>query len=219
MKKVCFLLISVILILFSAVSAFADEGPVPGTSTMLSEGIYMSGIDFPTGSYTIRCADPSDYCSFLLGATYLIRWADPGDFQGDYASYGIYLWEGESFRLPLGKGDVLGANYPLNFSVSDPVEIVSGQRNALERGIYRIGTDIPAGSYVIECGGENDGCHFILTSDSLIKLNDPFAEIPSQSLDLYIDAGTSYRAFFEEDGLFYPSGAVYLTPAEPLSFN
>ncbi len=186
--------------------------------TAIESGIYWIGKDIPAGSYALKCAEGADGCCFSAAAKYMDKLAPDNEYLHD-GYYETCLFDDETSHLYLDSNDVLRISGLITISLAAPVETGPDARIELDKGIYWIGTDIPAGSYTVRCREGDYGCRFFLASDSLIRLSDPYSEEMFQHIDVYIDEGEEYHVFFEEDGVFQTGSPLLLSEAEAVSFE
>ena len=220
MKKAIFQFLCVFVLLVCVVCVSAEDVPAPGTSSLLTAGVYKTGMDFPAGSYRIECGNPGDGCCYTIGSNYLKKLGN----EGSYLSNGMYEIcsydsDNPTIRIYFEKGDILFTSDRLLFTAAGPVEILADAETTLERGIYKVGKDLPEGSFEVTCPVGDYGCRFYLSADSLTRLSNPYEEAVRQSIDAYLDSGETYHVFFEEDGAFYTDSAINLLPSGPLNFR
>ena len=215
MKKVFFMLISLMLLLTLTICAQADEPAVPGTSADLGAGAYKAGMDFPEGAYSIRCGNAGDGCCFSFGSNYMKKLASPGSYLGD-GSYEICLYSAPVFRLYFDKDDVLNSSYPLLLTAEGSIEIPQDVPAFLDGGIYWVGKDLPAGSYVLQCGPNAvDGCCFAAAADYMDKLSGDNEYLHEGYYETCIYDDESLHLYLDEKDVLKTTDQMKVSLAEP----
>jgi hypothetical protein len=155
----------------AALEKNAPTGDVPDGAT--AAGFYKVGDDIPAGTYWIDGGDSTESYFFVFSES-------DGSYNTEVMNhyYGKYMAEFKD-------GQYLAVD---NGSYFMPVDSAPKASAPYLNGVYRVGTDIPAGTYTLSGGEANDYCaYFIMnsldfTGDNVIEQNEFYdaSTIPSE---------------------------------------
>ena len=134
-------------------SYFANNTKQPNDEGLYSDGVYFIGNDIPAGSYWFTGDDNALSFFFIL---------EPTGENGSYKVAHINNYYGHNL-MEVGEGEVLVL---VNDGTMQPLDSFSKSFSApYQSGTYRVGVDIPAGTYQLQLGGADDYSACYVMSD------------------------------------------------------
>lgn len=173
------------------------------TNIRFSDGSYLVGRDIPAGSYYAAYVEgsPNPYVDIIVSETYegLTDYNDYGRLWGEDNPAFIFFTVKEGQWLKVLNGDVVSLDLaPAVFG--SPVNGVWGS------GVYRVGKDIPYGTYTFEIADGNDDAFYVGVYKDYEREHWVAGGIffPNQSMTITLDSDTKlvcmgYGKFYKLD--------------------
>lgn len=193
------------------VAVYKPENYADQDRLVLNGGIYTVGEDIPEGAYSVHCVSGSTYFSAFGAAV------EDYDTNGGLL-YGSIMNQNNPTigKIVLEEGNVISFDSTLELSKYEPINYSGNDSYILSGGIYKVGEDLPAGTYSVHVEKGETG--FSVYGDEITSRYDKLGGRLFYA-DLDSDNSTIGKIVLEEGYIIIFKQSLEMKRYEPMDYS